>query len=425
MKRVVITGIGVVASNGCGKNEFLHSIKNGISGVKFIPELETLNFGCQIGGIPDISRSEHLPFLERHNLANAGSTVLYACIAGLEAWKDAGFSIPEHDSSEVDPDTGIIIGSGFGSMDIIGNTLVPLVNEGKLRKIRSSVVEQLIFSAPAAILSGLLATGNISTANSSACATGTESILMGFEAIRSGKAKRILAGSTEGYSPYYWAIFDSLRVTAAQYNDKPEKACRPMSESACGLVPAAGAGMLMLEDLSSALERNAPIYAEIGGGFLNSGGQRNGGTMTAPNSHAVINCIVQALKNAEISADEIDCISGHLSSTMADATEIKNWSAALQRDKQNFPYINSLKSMTGHSLGASGAIESVAAVMQIKHQFIHPSINCQDVHPEISEIIDAEKIPHTTINGKNIRTLAKTSFGFGDVNACVILKKYN
>lgn len=424
MKRVVITGLGVVSSVGTGKNEFLNSIQKGVSGIKRVPELEALHFGCLIGGIPDISKSEFLPILEKYNLINSGSSIQYACLAGLEAWKDAGFTIPEYNSTVVDKETGIIIGSGFGSIDLISEKLIPLVKEGKHKKIRSTTVEQLIFSAPGAILSGILATGNIATSNSNACATGTESIIMGFESIRSGKAKKMIVGSTEGYSPYYWAIFDALRVTTTLYNDEPEKGCRPMSASACGLVPAAGAGILVIEELESALSRNATIYAEIAGGFLNSGGQRNGGTMTAPNSDGVITCITEAIKDSKIGAAEIDCISGHLSSTMADAIEIKNWVTALERDGKEFPYINSLKSMTGHSLGASGSIETVAAVLEIKDQFIHPSINCEDVHPEIVKLIDVEKIPHFCMTNQNINMVAKTSFGFGDVNACIILKKY-
>ena len=276
-----------------------------------------------------------------------------------------------------------------------------------------------------AYLSGILATGNLCTSNSNACSTGAEAVLMGFEHIRQGKAKRMMVGSTEGYSPYYWAAFDALRVTATNFNDLPTKASRPMSGSADGMVPACGAGILILEELEFALSRNANIYAEIAGGFLNCGGQRNGGTMTAPSPEGVIRCITQALKDANISADKIDCISGHLSSTMADPIEIKNWTLALQRKGKSFPYINSLKSMTGHCLGATGAIETIAAVLELKEQFIHPSINCEDIHPEIAELIDGNRIPQTIIKNAEINYLAKTSFGFGDVNACMILNKYN
>lgn len=423
MKRVVITGIGVVSPIGAGKEIFLDSIKKGISGIKRIDELSNLNFNCQIGGIPDTQKSEFLPILEKYNLADSSSTIKYSCLAAIEAWLDAGFSIPDYNSQVVDQDTGIIIGSGFGSIDLIGNKLIPLVNEGKLKKIRSSTIEQLIFSAPAALLSGILATGNFLTSNSNACSTGTESVLLGFDAVRNGKAKRMIVGSAEGYSPYYWAIFDALRVTATSFNETPEKGCRPMSEKACGLVPSAGAGILILEELEAALLRGAKIYAEIGGGYLNSGGQRNGGTMTAPNPAGVISCIKGAIVDAHIDASQIDCISGHLSSTMADVIEIKNWTKALNLYGTDFPFINSLKSITGHCLGASGSIEVIAAVLEIYHQFIHPSINCEDVHPEISKLIDPGKIPQNLIENQSINFVAKTSFGFGDVNSCVILKK--
>lgn len=424
MKRVVITGMGVVSPVGTGIGIFCDSIKKGISGIKFIPELINFNFNCQIGGIPETCHSSFLPILEKYNLADSGSTVLYACLAGLEAWENARLQLPEYDSLKTDTETGIIIGSSFGSMDIIGNKLVPLVKEGKLKKISSRMVEQLLFSSSSAYLSGILGSGNFSTSNSNACATGTEAIILGFDHIRNGKARRMVVGGTEGYSPYYWAIFDALRVTATKYNDVPEKGCRPMSATACGMVPSAGAGVLVLEELESALSRNAPIFAEIAGGFLNSGGQRNGGTMTSPNPTGVIQCINEALADAKIGSGEINSIEGHLSSTMADPLEIKNWTIALKRHKNDFPYINSLKSMTGHCLGAAGAIETIAAVLEIKNQFIHPSINCEDVHPEIAELIDVGKIPSSVIENINIQYIAKTSFGFGDFNACLILKKY-
>jgi len=146
--------------------------------------------------------------------------------------------------------------------------------------------------------------------------------------------------------------------------------------------------------------------------------------LTAPNAEAVQKCITDAILDANISADEIDVINGHLTATSKDSLEIENWTKALQRKGTNFPHINSLKSMVGHCLAASGAIESVASILQIKEQFVFPNINCEDVHPEISELISSDKIP-TKMMEKNITILAKASFGFGDVNACVIFKKYS
>jgi 3-oxoacyl-(acyl-carrier-protein) synthase len=145
--------------------------------------------------------------------------------------------------------------------------------------------------------------------------------------------------------------------------------------------------------------------------------------MTAPNSDAVQKCIRGALKDAKITAKEVDIINGHLTATIKDPVEIENWSIALGRKGDDFPYVNSLKSMVGHCLAAAGSIESVAAVLQLKENFIFPSINCEDVHPRIAELIDINKIPNKVIY-QDVNVVAKASFGFGDVNACVIFKKY-
>jgi 3-oxoacyl-(acyl-carrier-protein) synthase len=188
-------------------------------------------------------------------------------------------------------------------------------------------------------------------------------------------------------------------------------------------VPGSGAGALIIEDLETALNRGAKIYAEILGGNINSGGQRGEGTMTAPNSVAVQKCIVDAMNNAGISANEIDAINGHLTATSKDSLEIKNWTEALQRNGNDFPYINSLKSMVGHCLSAAGSIESVASVLQIHHGFVFPNSNCEDLNPEITALVSESKIPQKIIE-KEINMVAKASFGFGDVNGCVIFKKY-
>jgi len=146
--------------------------------------------------------------------------------------------------------------------------------------------------------------------------------------------------------------------------------------------------------------------------------------MTAPNPIAVKKCIADALANAGVSASEIDAVNGHLTATSKDSLEIRNWSEALGRSGVDFPYINSIKSMTGHCISAAGSIELVASTLQVYRNFIFPNSNCEDLHPEIGEIVDASRIPQQCI-ATTINTLAKASFGFGDVNGCVILKKYN
>jgi 3-oxoacyl-(acyl-carrier-protein) synthase len=234
----------------------------------------------------------------------------------------------------------------------------------------------------------------------------------------------MLAGSCSDQGPYIWGGFDAMKVMTYKHNETPEKGSRPMSASASGFVPGSGAGALLLESLESALERKAKIYAEVLGGEVNSGGQRAGGTLTAPNAEAVQRCITGALDNAGIKAGEIDAINGHLTATSKDALEIENWVKSLKRNGKDFPYINSLKSTVGHCLAAAGSVECVAAVLQVKEGFIFPNVNCEDVHPEILGLIDESRIPQKLLK-KEINMLAKASFGFGDVNGCIIFKKYN
>jgi len=196
-----------------------------------------------------------------------------------------------------------------------------------------------------------------------------------------------------------------------------------MSESASGFVPGSGAGALLLEDMDVALQRGARIYGEILGGNINSGGQRGQGTMTAPNPEAVQKCILDAISDSGISANEIDAINGHLTATSKDSLEIENWCKALNRKGIDFPYINSLKATVGHCLSGSGSVESVASVLELYHGFVFPNVNCEDLHPEISALVDASRIPKKLVK-KELNIVAKASFGFGDVNGCVIFKKY-
>jgi len=346
----------------------------------------------------------------------------YACVAAIDAWRDAGFAVPETSDQQVDWETGIIAGSGIGGMDTIVQTLVPMVNGGNVRRMGSRIVEQVMNSATSARIAGLLALGNQVTSNSSACSTGNEAVIDAMWHIRSGLATRMLAGGSEGASPYIWAGFDAMRVICKKFNDRPEEASRPMSASAAGFVPGAGGALLLLEELESALKRGARIYAEVLGGMVNCGGHRMGGSITAPNSEGVKRCIRGAVADAGIDSGEIDAINGHLTATYADPVEVKNWSEALGRGPENFPWINATKSMIGHCLGAAGAIECVAAVLQLYRGFIHPSINCGDLHPEIAPY--ERSVPQKAVACPDLKIVAKAGFGFGDVNSCLIFRKW-
>ncbi|OEY71387.1 beta-ketoacyl-[acyl-carrier-protein] synthase family protein [Salegentibacter salarius] len=417
-KRVVVTGMGVVAPNAVGLANFEDAIRKGESGIRFEEELERLKFSCQIAGKPQISEEKIAKYFTPLQLRGLNSSgIVYGVIAGTDAWNDAGLKIEENE--QPDWDSGVIFGTGILGVDKFREA-IHLIDAGKTRRLGSTSVMQTMASGISAYLGGILGCGNQVTTNSSACTTGTEALLMGFERIVSGKAKRMLVGSCSDHGPYVWGGFDAMRILPSKYNKNPSEASRPMSASAAGFVPGSGAGALVLEDYESAKARGAKIYCEVLGGATNSGGQRGGGSMTAANSEAVIRCIKDAIQFSGISAEEIDLINGHLTATTRDALEIENWKKALKND--DFPYINSLKGMTGHCLAASGSIECVASVLQIDKNFIFGNTNCEDLNPEISALISEEKVPRKTLE-KPINILAKASFGFGDVNAVAIFKK--
>tara|TARA_B110000977_G_scaffold134203_1_gene170838 strand:+ start:3146 stop:4420 length:1275 start_codon:yes stop_codon:yes gene_type:complete len=421
-QRVVITGMGVCAPNGVGLDAFKKAIQEGVSGITHHSVLKDLQFSCQVGGIPSISEEKKRSYFSELQLRNFNASgIMYGVISGIDALKDASLFIENQDVN-TNYDLGVIFGVATSGVEKFRESIYK-IDQGNVRRLGSTAVAQTMTSGVSAYLSGMIGAGNQVTSNSSACATGTEAILMGYERIAHGHAKQVLCGSTGEDGPYTWGGFDAMKVITYKHNDTPEEASRPMSATASGFVPGSGAGALLLETLESAQARGAKIYAEVLGGEINSGGQRNGGTMTAPNNEAVQRCITKALVNANITAKEIDYINGHLTATVKDPVEINNWVHALDRRGDDFPYINSLKGMTGHCLAASGSIESVATVLQMYHGFVFPNSNCEDIHPDILANISEASIPRTLLQ-KTIKTAVKASFGFGDVNACIIFKAY-
>lgn len=420
-RRVVITGLGVCAPNGIGLPDFRQSLLEGKSGLRHQPNLEKLGFGCQVAGEPLVKDNlidQYFTPLERRGLNATG--IVYGVIAGMDAWTDAG--LEKNGGEEPSWDRGVLFGTGILGVDKFREA-IHLIDEGNVRRLGSTSVIQTMASGISAYLGGLLGCGNQVSTNSAACTTGTEGIIMAFDRISQGKAEIMLTGSCSDSGPYVWGGFDAMRILPRDYNDNPTKASRPMSASASGFIPGSGAGALVLESLENAQKRGAKIYAEVLGGQINSGGQLGEGSMTAPNSRAVQRCIRNAIHNAGIQAMDIDIINGHLTATSKDPLEIHNWSEALGRSGADFPYINSFKGTIGHCLAAAGSIECVAAILQFKEGVVFKNVNCEDLNPEISERIAIHKVPRETLPMKP-KIIAKASFGFGDVNACVIFKSY-
>ena len=421
-RRVVVTGLGVIAPNGNGTRDFEMALRKGQSGIRYQEIMEETKFACRVAGVPqgvdelaEASFSEDL--LMAMNMSHR-----YAALAALEAWTDAGLERTAADDDHVHWETGAIVGTGVGGMDTTGTKVVPLTDAGRLRRLGSTAVEQVMASGVSARLSGLFALGNQVTTNSSACSTGAEAVAMGLERIRSGLAERMLCGGAEAASHYIWSGFDAMRVLCRDFNDEPEKASRPLSASAGGFVPGAGAGILMLESLECAEARGAEIHAEVLGAGINCGGHRGGGSMTAPNPESVQRCIQLALSDAGLEASQVDAVNGHLTATGADPSEISSWAKALGREPGDLPRVTATKGLVGHTLGAAGALESVAAVLMLRGGFLHPCVNCEDVHPEIERF--AAAIPHSLEEAPDLKVILKAGFGFGDVNACLAFRKW-
>lgn len=420
MHRVVVTGMGVVAPNGITITDFNTALQQGISGLHHIPQLQEWAMGCQVAAYPKAYNREVLyPYLSAGVLKSLRSScIAYALTAALEAWNQAGLPISKE---QYLPHVGCIMGNSACDVDHM-RYAIQECEELRGNQFGVRHIEQLMASGGSAYIGGVLGLGNRVTSNSSACSTGTESIIMAYEHIKLGNATMMVAGSSEASSPYMWSIFDAMRVCNRNHNHEPTKASRPMSIDSAGFIAGSGAAALVLETYDSAISRGATILAEITAGTINSGGQRNGGTMTAPSATSVVHCIRNTVQQAGIQPHNIDLICGHLTGTFADKLEIANWATALQLSPIHMPYINSAKGLIGHCISAAGSIECVAALLQLQHNYIHANANLTALQPEITAHVAPEKIPTSTLT-KQLNTVIKANFGFGDVNSCIIFKK--
>jgi 3-oxoacyl-(acyl-carrier-protein) synthase len=414
--------MGVVAPNAVGIPDFLAALKSGRSGVRKVAELGENKFSCRIAGIPEVPVELIHRYFNEEDRRGMNSNMVFGGLAALECWMDAGFAwSPEtRYTDKVDWETDAIIGSIIGGMDTCVQT-VHQVDAGRVRFLGSMVTEQMMGNSVSAKVSDLLALGGHVSSNSGACVTGAEAIVEGYYRIREGRAMRVMVGGSEGVSLYSVAGLDSMRLLTTGFNEAPERGSRPLSATSTGFVPAAGAGVLMLESLDSALARGARIHGEVLGGAVNCGGFRNGGSMTMPNCQAVVRCIRKALGIAGLEASEVDLINGHLTGTGADFLEIQNWKESLKMDWDRFPLVQATKSLTGHTFSAGGAIEVIASLLQLKNGFLHPTRNCEDLDPRLPELAPKIQSEAVSFAGK---VVGKTSFGFGNLNACLFLRKW-
>jgi len=402
MKRVVITGIGVVSCLGNNQEEVYQSLLNSKSGITFCEEYKEYNLKSNIHGKPNIKLEDHI---DRKILRFMGDGSAYNYIAMKEAIKDSG--LDESDVSNIS--SGMIMGSGGPS---IKNVILAAdkTREKNPKKMGPFIVPRTMASTASATLAVPFKIKGVNYTISSACATSGHCIGNAMELIQMGKQKIIFAGGSDEVHFALTAMFDAMTALSSKYNDNPVSASRPYDKTRDGFVISGGGGVLVLEEYEHAKARGAKICAEITG----YGATSDGYDMVAPSGEGAVRCMQMALSTSK---NKIDYINTHGTSTpVGDITELKSIGEVF---KGEIPKISSTKSLSGHSLGATSAHEAIYSLIMMKNNFISASININDMDEE------AKKYPIITKVEKNVtlNSIMSNSFGFGGTNATLIFEK--
>lgn len=413
MRRVVITGAGIVSCIGHDLATVTTALKQGQSGITFNDSYAEHEFKSQVSG--SIQQSElDTSGIDRKLKRFFSEASLYAYVSALNAIEQSGLPLETINNN---PRVGVVASSGGASTENIVNA-VDAMREKGLRGVGAMAVPKTMGSSVSAALATGLKIQGVSYSLTSACATSTHCIGHAAELIQLGKADVILAGGSEAEHWTQSCMFDAMGAVSTQYNETPKLASRAYDKDRDGFVIAAGGAMVVVESLEHAQARGANILAEIVG----YGASSDGAEMVAPSGEGAVRCMQQAL--AEAGLTSVDYINTHGTSTpLGDITELKAIAkvfAADTEDKQSVPPISSTKSMTGHSLGAVGAQELIYCLLMLQEGFIAPSINVDNLDPA-AEGFDIV----TQTRETNLTTLMSNSFGFGGTNATLIIKKFD
>ena len=402
MKRVVVTGIGIVSCLGNNQEEVYQSLLNSKSGISFSEEYKEHNLKSHIHGKPNIKLQDHV---DRKTIRFMGSGSAYNYIAMKEAVKDSG--LEEKDVSNIS--TGIVMGSGGPSIENV--ILAADKTRAKTPKLMGPfIVPRTMASTASATLAVPFKIKGVNYTMSSACATSGHCIGNSVELIQSGKQKIMFAGGSEELHWAMTAMFDAMTALSSKYNDTPEKASRAYDKTRDGFVIAGGGGVLVLEEYDHAKARGAKIYGEITG----YGATSDGYDMVAPSGEGAVRCMRIALKTSK---NKIDYINTHGTSTpVGDITELK---AIGETFKDKIPKISSTKSLSGHPLGAASVHEAIYSLIMMKNNFIAGSANINEMDEE------AKKFPIISKTEKEVslNSVMSNSFGFGGTNATLIFEK--
>ena len=409
MRRVAITGIGIVSSIGNNVEEVTNALRNGTSGIVAAPEYAELGFRSQVHGTVKLDVTEHI---DRKQLRFMGEGAAYAVLAMEQAIADAG--LDDHLVSHVK--TGLVAGSGGPST---ANLLAAfdITREKGPKRIGPYMVPRCMSSTVSACIATFFKIKGINYSISSACSTSAHCITAGADAIRSGNQNIVFAGGGEELHWTLSVLFDAMGAMSSKYNDTPETASRPYDTDRDGFVIAGGGGMVVLEDMDHAIARGAKIYAELVGYGANS----DGDDMVAPSGEGAVRCMELALAGFDGNAltDKVDYINAHGTSTPVGDVKELDAVRSVFGPLGYLPTVTSTKSLTGHSLGATGVQEAIYTLIMMQNNFIAASANISNPDPAIGDI----PIPQQRVDNVSIGLALSNSFGFGGTNATLALKK--
>ncbi|ABA80792.1 beta-ketoacyl-ACP synthase I [Rhodobacter sphaeroides] len=408
MRRVVITGIGIVSPIGNNAAEVEASLRAGRSGISFSEDYAHHGFRSQIHGMPDLVLEDHV---DKRDLRFMGAGAAYNFIAMEQAIKDSGLEATEVSN----PRTGLVMGSGGPSTSNFFQAHKIVIEKGSPKRMGPFMVTRCMSSTNSACLATPFKIKGVNYSITSACSTSAHCIGNGTELIQMGKQDIVFAGGGEELDWTLSCLFDAMGAMSSKYNDAPETASRPFDATRDGFVIAGGGGVVVLEELEHALARGAKIYAEVTG----YGATSDGADMVAPSGEGGERSMRLALGTLP-EGRRVDYINAHGTSTPAgDVTEVR----AIRRifGEGKVPPISSTKSLTGHSLGATGVHEAIYSILMMQGDFIAASANVTQLDPEIQP----DEIATTLREGVEIDSVLSNSFGFGGTNASLLLSKFN
>lgn len=403
MRRVVVTGIGIVSCIGNDKETVLQSLREGQSGIQFKPEYAELGFRSHVAGAIDIDLKEHI---DRKRLRFMAEAAGYAYVSMDQAIKDSGLSEAEVSNER----TGIIMGSG-GASSRAQVEAADILRERGIKRVGPYRVTQTMGSTVSACLATPFQIKGFNYSISSACSTSAHCIGNGMELIQLGKQDRVFVGGAEDEHWSMSCMFDAMGALSTKYNDTPLKASRAYDRDRDGFIIAGGGGCLVLEELEVAKARGATIYGELTG----YGATSDGYDMVAPSGEGAVRCMKMAMSTA---TRPIDYINSHGTSTPVGDT--KELGAIKEVFADKMPAISSTKSLTGHSLGATGVQEAIYTLLMMQNDFICASANIDNLDE------DAESVPIALkrIDNAGLNCALSNSFGFGGTNACLVFERH-